>query len=608
MNKKFKKYLPYIIILAIIIIIVIFAKLNITSPLTKKISIDWSRGKNLGETNSGSQIPIQVDNENKNLYLIWSIKKDNKNLLNFIKLNSEVDILLKKSFDFKFVNPKNPQILLDSKKNLHLLWLDRFQDNISLFHVLLNSNCDRLTEPKLVSIAKSEVKNYKIWLNKDESVEVFWEGEEKDKKGIYHLRLNNEGDVISENSLIISNGKVPNFQIDKLGNFHLIWYQSSVIGKSDIYYSKFDVENNHLAKKINVGNFLTSTGRVIHGPVLGLDDDYIYIFWSTEFLSGESAGNAELSFITFPIEKPSLQPSKRINLPTLSKTDSIEIGGERYEFRKRQLVENRGKFDNLILVPKDFFTKIPPTDYVITPDVTEGQNSKLALVCGLRVFEKTKQKMQLALVVFQGGEPLGYQLIAKTDFVSFSPKILFDIDNDLYLTWLDKIKTGKYKVYFAGTSSNIRENLDVLVYQDIIVGILNTIWNTISSIAFIWIVILWGVAPALCIGIYYILGGEDRLYITKTKIIFIISIIVYYLVKLILTPSFLLFPPFYDLIPAKFSNIWLLVLPIIIFIISLLAVFMYLRKSETKSLLISFVIFLLTDGFLTVILYSPQIF
>jgi len=608
MNKKLKKFLPYIIISVIVIIIVIFARFNITSPLSKKISIDWSRGKNLGETNSGNPISIQVDNEDKNLYLIWSSKKDNKNLLNFTKLNNKADILLQKFFDFKFVSPKNPQILLDSKKNLHLLWLDRFQDNISLFHVLLNSNGDKLTEPKLISIDESEVKNYKIGLNKDESVEVFWEGEEKDKKGIYHLRLSNGGEAISENSLIISNGKEPNFQIDKMGNIHLIWYQYPLTGKADIYYSKFDVKNNYLAKKINVGNFLTSTGRVIHGPVLGLDNDYIYIFWLTEFLSGLSAGTAELNFLTFPIDKPSLQSSKNIKLPILSKTDSIKIGGNRYEFSKRQLVEERGKFDNLILVPIDFFKKIPPTDYIITPNVTEGQNSRLALVCSLRVFEKTKQKMQLALVAFQDGEPLGYQLIAKTNLVSFSPKILFDIDNNLYLSWLDKIETGKHKVYFAGTSSNIRENLDVLVYHDIIVGIFNTIWNSISAIVFIWIVLLWGVAPAFWLGIYYIFTGEDRLYITKTKIAFIFAIIIYYLVKLILTPSFLLFPPFYDLIPAKFSNIWISVLPVIIFIISLLAVFRYLKKSEAKSLLISFVIFLLTDGFLTVILYWPQIF
>ncbi len=608
MNKKLKKYLPYMIISAIVIIIVIFARLNITSPLSKKISIDWSRGKNLGKTNSGNPVSIQVDNEDKNLYLIWSIKEDNKNLLNFTKLSSKADILLQKFFDFKFVSPKNPQILLDSQKNLHLLWLDKFQDNISLFHVLLNSNGDRLTDSKLISIAESEVKNYKIGLNKDESVEVFWEGEEKNKKGIYHLRLSSRGEFISENSLIISNGKTPNFQIDKMGNIHLIWYQSPYAGKGDIYYSKFDVRNNYFVKKVNVGNLLTGTGKVIHGPLLGLDNNYIYIFWSTEFLTGLSAGTAELNFITFLIDKPSLQSSKRINLPNLSKTDSIEIGGKRYEFSQRQLVEERGKFDNLILVPTDFFMNIQPTDYIITPNVTEGQDSKLALVCSLRVFEKTEQKMQLALVAFQDGEPLGYQLIAKTDFVSFSPKILFDMDNDLYLTWLDKIKTGQHRVYFTGTSSNIRENLDVLVYQDIIIGIFNTIWNSISSIAFIWIVLLWGVAPAFWLGIYYMFTGEDRLYITKTKIAFIITIIIYYLVKLILTPSFLLFPPFYDLIPAKFSNIWISVLPVVILIISLLAVFRYLKKSETKSLLISFVIFLLTDGFLTVILYWPQIF
>ncbi|MCK4377469.1 MAG: hypothetical protein KAV97_04560 [Actinomycetia bacterium] len=608
MNKKLKKYLPYIIISAIVIIIVIFARLNITSPLSKKTSLDWSRGKNLGKTISGSPVSIQIDNEDKNLYLIWSIKEDDKNLLNFTKLNNKADILLQKFLDFNFVNPKNPQILLDSHKNLHLLWLDKFQDNISLFHVLLNSNGDKLTDSKLISIAESEVKNYKIGLNKDESVEVFWECEEKEKKGIYHLRLSNKGEVISENILIISNGKAPSFQIDKMGNIHLIWYQSPYAGKADVYYSKFDVRNNYLIKKINVGNFLTGTGRVIHRPVLGLDNDYIYIFWSTEFLSGLSAGTAELNFLTFPIDKPSLQSSKNVILPFLSKTDSIEIGGKRYNFGKRQVIDDIGKFDNLILVPTDFFMKIPPTDYIITPNVTEGQNSKLALVCSLRVFEKTKRKMQLALVIFQDGNPLGYQLIAKTDLMSFSPKILFDIDNKLYLTWLDKIKTGQHRVYFAGTSSNIRENLDVLVYQDIIIGIFNTTWNLISSIAFIWIVLLWGVAPALWLGIYYMFTGEDRLYITKTKIAFIITIIIYYLVKLILTPSFLLFPPFYDLIPARFSNIWISVLPVVILIISLLAVFRYLKKSETKSLLISFVIFLLTDGFLTVILYWPQIF
>jgi len=501
MNEKLKKYLPYIIILAIFIIIVIFARLNITSPLSKKISLDWSRGKNLGETISGNPVSIQIDNEDKNIYLIWGVKKADKRLLNFAKLNSKADILLQNFLDFNFVNPKNPQILLDSNKNLHLTWLDKYQDNTCLFHILLGSNGDKLTEPKLISIAESEVENCKIGLNKDENIEIFWEGEEKDQKGIYYTQLNNKGDITSENSLIISEGKSPSFQIDKLGNIHLIWLQSTLGYRNDIYYSTFDIKKSKLEEKNKVGDFVISTGKVLYEPIIGLDNNYVYVFWSTEFLSGLSAGTAELNFLTFPIDKPSLQSSKNIILPFLSKTDSIEIGGKRYEFSQRQLVEERGKFDNLILVPIDFFMKIPPTDYIITPNATEGQNSKLALVCSLRVFEKTEQKMQLALVAFQDGEPLGYQLIAKTDFVSFSPKILFDIDNDLYLTWLDKIETGKHEIYFAGTSSNIRENLDVLVYQDIIVGIFNTIWNSISAIAFIWIVLLWGVAPAFWLGI-----------------------------------------------------------------------------------------------------------
>jgi len=608
MNKKLKKYFPYIIILAIFIIIVIFARLNITSPLSKKISLDWSRGKNLGKTISGIPVSIQIDNEDKNIYLIWSAKETDKRLLNFAKLNSKADILLQKLLDFNFVNPKNPQILLNSHKNLHLTWLDEHQDNTCLFHILLDSNGDELTEPKLISIAESEVENCKIGLNKDENIEIFWEGEEKDQKGIYYTQLNNKGDITSENSLIISEGKSPSFQIDKFGNVYLIWLQSTLGDRNDIYYSTFDVKKSKLEEKVKVGDFVISTGKVLCEPIIGLDNNYVYVFWSTEFRSGLAAGSAHISYLTFPINKPSFQSPKTVQLPFLAKTDSLQIGERKIDFTQEQKDKERGKVDSLSLIPVDIFSMFPSTDYASMPGVSGGQRSKLLLVCNLKVFEKDKQNMQLALVIYKDGELLGYQLVNRTDHFSFSPKILLDNDNNIYLTWLDKLKVGQHKVFFAGTSTNIRKNLDALTPMDIVIRIINTIWNLLSSFIFIWLVILWGLAPIVFIGIFYIVtGGEDSLNLGKAKIALITAIILYYIVKLLLTPSYLLFPPFLDLIPAKFISIWIWILPIIIFLVSLMAVFKYLKKSESKSLLVSLIIFILIDGFLTIILYWPQI-
>ena len=608
MNKKLKKYSTYIIILAIFIIIVIIARLNITSPLSKKISLDWSRGKNLGKTISGIPVSIQIDNEDKNIYLIWSAKKADKRILNFAKLNSKADILLQRFLDFNFVNPKNPQILLDSHKNLHLIWLDKYQDNTCLFHILMNSNGDKLTEPKSISITKSETKNYKIGLNKDENIEIFWEGVGKDQKGIFYTQLNSKGDITSENSLIISEGKSPSFQIDKFGNVHLIWLQSTPGDRNDIYYSTFDVKKSKLEEKVKVGDFVIGTGKVLCEPIIGVDNNYVYVFWSTEFRSGLAAGSAQISYLTFPINKPSFQSSKTVQLPFLSKTDSLQIGERKIDFTQGQKNKDRGKVDNISLIPVDIFTKFPSTDYVSMPGVSGGQRSKLLLVCNLEVFEKNKQKMQLALVIYKDGEPLGYQLVNKTDHLSFSPKILLDNDNSIYLTWLDKLKVGQHKVYFAGTSSDIRKNLDALTPMDIVIGMINTIFHLFSVSIFILLVIPWGLVSIILIGIFYIVtGGEDSLNLGKTKIVLVVSIILYYLTKLLFTASYLLFPPFLDLIPAKFISIWIWTLPIMIFLVSLTALFIYLKKSEVKSLIVTFIIFIFTEGFLTIILYWPQI-
>lgn len=608
MNKKLKKYLPYMIILAIFIIIVIFARLNITSPLSKKISLDWSRGKNLGETISGNPVSIQVDDEDKNIYLIWSAKKADKRLLNFAKLNSKADILLQKLLDFNFVNPKNPQILLDSHKNLHLIWLDKYRDNTCLFHILLDSNGDKLIEPKLISIAEVDVKNYKIGLNKDENIEIFWEGEGKDQKGIFYTQLNSKGDITSENSLIISDGKAPDFRIDKLGNIHLIWLQSTLGDRNDIYYSTFDVKKSKLEEKVKVGDFVISTGKVLCEPIIGLDNNYVYVFWSTEFRSGLAAGSAQISYLTFPINEPLFQSPKIVQLPFLAKTDSLQIGERKIVFTQEQKDKERGKVDSLSLMPEDIFTRFPSTDNISMPGVSGGQRSKLSLICNLKVFEKNKQIMQLALVIYKDGEPLGYQLTNKTDHFSFSPKILIDKDNNLYLTWLDKLKVGQHKVFFAGTSSDIRKNLDVLTPIDIVIGIIDTIFHLFGASIFILLVIAWGLVSIVFIGIFYIvMGGEDSLNVGKVKIALIIAIILYYIVKLLLTPSYLLFPPFLDLIPAKFISIWIRTLPIIIFLVSLATLFIYLKKSEAKSLIVAFIIFIFTDGVLTVILYWPQI-
>jgi uncharacterized membrane protein len=86
-----------------------------------------------------------------------------------------------------------------------------------------------------------------------------------------------------------------------------------------------------------------------------------------------------------------------------------------------------------------------------------------------------------------------------------------------------------------------------------------------------------------------------------------VAILLYLCSKLFLMPSVLFYAPFADRVPASLQYIPVIGAPIATALMALGAVAIYFRRREYRSLLVAYLIFVVTDAFLSLLIYVPAI-
>ena len=568
-----KKLARYGILVAVLLIL---SGCDVTSDRSAKPSPDWSRGLKLGVTHLNQPVALQTDGEG-HAHLVWYTKMEEVSRLHYAQLDDQAKVVMEKDLEIPLSDPHKPQLLLDQRGNMHLALLAREDGVKSLFHLLLGDG-ETLSEPTRLSLPGKEVESYQMCLGQEEGrVEVFW----SDGKSIYHLGLDERGDVISSPILIVSQGTDPSAQVDRSGTIHLAWVQESSSQGPTLHYAAFQVPE--LVK----GTMLARLGIVpeaaLYGPVLGLDMDNVYIVWSLEQRAGLEVGTARSYYVSFPSGQP-------------SRLTPIRIG-------------------------------IANSDFVTMPSVAGWQRNKVAATFNVYVssefkayFEQSKMvemgsvsvgfrpEMQLAMAVFTEGEMTGYQLAAKTDSASLRPNLVADPASDLHLTWLDTAGFGRYDVYYASTSPQAKAWLNRTSPQDVLLKAADLALAVLSGVALLPFVVLWLFLPLLWLVLFYVFVGEEELELWRVKVALGIAIALYTGAKLLLLPISLLYAPFLGQMPSQLSSALMAGVPLLILALALAAIYAYTRRAERATLFPAFLIFALTDSLLSLAIYAPGFF
>ena len=129
-----------------------------------------------------------------------------------------------------------------------------------------------------------------------------------------------------------------------------------------------------------------------------------------------------------------------------------------------------------------------------------------------------------------------------------------------------------------------------------------------SAIGLVPIALIWNIVPVIWLFLFYVLSGREELKHISAKLGLLVALLFYAASKLVLLPGLTAGVPFFYRSPGRIAGIAAIVVPIVLFVLALGATLFYVRRAERATLFKGYLVFALTDGLLTVLLYAPGFF
>jgi hypothetical protein len=412
---------------------------------------------------------------------------------------------------------------------------------------------------------------------------------------------------------LVPEGVDPFVLVDSSGTTHLTWlYKKGIIAARDVYYATLERSSVVPDGGQKLADFRFAESGTYHGPIMGVDTDHVYVIWAVQSLGGGfTPSAARTAYVSFEPGKPSLTNPSAISLPA----DGVLA-----------YADYAGPYGYGELVP------LSPgglgSDFVNAPSTVQRQESELPVALSLVVlstatavrapqapqlqFEDavamTSSGMQLAMAVLSGGRPIGYQLVGDTPNASVLSTLVADSDANLHLAWIDTAGFREYDVYYATTAPEAKRWLDRTTFEDVVLGAASLVWGIVSGVSLIPIVAIWNIVPTMWVVLFYALSRREYLEDLGAKIGLVVAIVIYTASKLLFLPGLSADTPFLFRLPEEIALLIAIAKPVVILVLGLGALYLYTRRSKGGTLFRAYLVFALTDGLLTALLYAPQFF
>ncbi len=586
----------------IVIILILVGVLAITCLLSQagtipqrsfKPSPDWSRGLRVSK-GGGRRADIALAVDEGDLYVVWRLLRGEEALLRFARLDGEGHVVVDRELSSGLSLPRQNRILVGPDDSLHLFILARREADAhrGLFHLALSPEGEPLSGPELLSLPAWEVKSYDLVSDLDDTLHIFWSGEDEDGPHLFYLSL--EEGVASGCEPLVSGGMEPAARIDRGGHVHLIWVEESVREEEAIYAATFPgavVTPTRGVKLLDIGKGI---GAIRSSPVLGLDSRYGYLIWTIEHRAGLAAGTVEGWYAFSPLEKPQPIIPLPFGLPAVEKPIYAQY-------------ESPYGYHHLILLS----ARLPSISDLIDMPATIGtQGEELPVAFRLNVNYGYDRKFQIAVAVFKEGRLVGYQFAGKSGYHSSRPTLLADDEGNLHLAWIDSTAGGSSHLYYASTSPLVKAHLDRLTGEDLLSGAAKMTLGSILGLLLAPLIAL-SLAPALIWGFFCtVVIRFDDLGTGRGKIGLALALLIYLVTKLVMLPSFFSYVPFsawFPLLPGGLSPLLMVGTPLVISGGAAAIAVWFVRRMESRELFVALVAFALPDVLLTLMIYSPSI-
>lgn len=336
----------------------------------------------------------------------------------------------------------------------------------------------------------------------------------------------------------------------------------------------------------SIARLQIGSGNRLSGPSLGLSDGWVSAFWSVLYQAGLEAGTAKTEYIVFPIGEPGEGPILPLN---------IMDGNVPF-------LPYRGSFVLSQLIPPPQAEYLS-TNYILSPNTLSDQNSELIVSVSANQTLRLNTNIQIVLGVFNDGEYQGYTVATKTETLSKDPVIKVDDAGNLYLVWREGAAGSQ--VFLSTTSSEARTALDEVTSADLPSLLLTGGLEAITGILLFPFALPWMAVGFVMLIVWRLIKNDEDLTFTTSKILLVIAIISYQVLKVLFLSPMLEYIPFsaWIDIPAHLELIYRVGVPLVIFAVAILAAQWFTRKSTPSTLTYYFAV-VIVDCIFTMAIYG----
>ena len=557
------------VVILIVLIVVLLASCSSEHIRSPKPRSDWSRGIRVGFAHGLTQ-PSMIVEADGTVNIAWTVETAlNSGEIGYSKIAPNGEFLVQSTISIPESHLRGGT-LRQGSKGLELCWVSDEGVRCSL----LNDDDPAQINPYTLISAPPDIQlftsagEHYVWVTRDGDLFIAVSGGEPTKWSTQAVNaaVNLQGD-----QLLVS------------------WTEAKNDSETTVWLttmSEGSMGEAHQVSRITAG-VLAGLRQVGLGAAM-VGDQYCLVY-GYEFTRGLEGGSASTRLTCLDKQTWIPESEQRLELVISEKPDYLTYSGP---FVISRLAE--------IEIPYSNFTYLPSSPVAL--------ESQMAIVVSTPAQVRYKVRQDIAMLLINDGQVLGYQPVTATSSSSLSPNLAGDADGNLYMTWLER-SIGN-EIFFATTNPQASDILNEYDMSEVIVTILGIIVEAITGLFLLPFMLL-------AIGIAYIavfvtsrVASLLRLERLKDLIGFISGAAVLWGVKLLFLPyisSFVPFSAWLPEIPASLITAYKVFWPLFILSASLFFSNLIIKRKDIPSLTTRFGLYAIIDVTLTALIYGVML-
>ena len=544
-----------------------------------KPSSDWSKGVPVADSVGGA-VGVQLLDSGEALYLVWPEHTIERTILHVSQLDRTGAEVRQQSLDLLSGRLRSPRLAVAGEDRLHLFWIRRppREDFWELWHLLMDVEGVIIREATRITSGDADVSSFDLVSSVDGTVYLVCECADSGGLSSFEISPNGESEEIVR---LTQNGISPTLRQDGTGEFHIAWFEGNQIKYAS--FTGFPIDG---LDGETIATLPSGTGTTLTGPYIGLSDGWVYLLWSTLNRSGLEAGQAKTEYLAFPINNPDAAsvPERILVLPA----EDQPYKGYAGEYSLTGLVDSSSVGFN--------------SDYVYQPSTSLGEREELGVALVTKVAYRQDSLVQPAVAVFKEGRLKGYSIAGKTLSFSSDPILTVDSDGNLHMVWREG--TAGDQAFYATTAPDTRAELDRFTGSDLISMVLRGGLEGFATSLLFPLALPWLVPGFLIVGIWKIARDQETVALPVSKILLVVSLLIYQVTKVLFIPDIVTYVPFsaWIDIPSSWDFLLRIGVPALIFLIGIGVAERVRRNSE--STLVYYAAVSITDMILSMGVYG----